>query len=382
VNFDTPYYLIDETRMIGHLEKIGYVKEKSGAKSVLALKCFSNWCVFELMRKYMDGTTSSGLYEARLGHEKFGGETHGYCVAYSRQEMEEIIQYCDKIIFNSVNQLKTYKNMLGSISVGLRINPMVGWSYYPISDPVGRYSRLGVLPSALPEDISREINGIMLHYNCDHGDFHRFAAQLKIIENNLGTLLHQVKWVSLGGGVTFTTDGFPLDDFCDTLKEFREKFNVRIYLEPGEAAVTHSTSLVVTVLDIIHNERTTLIVDSGTEPHLLDVLTYGYTPALEEGEILPWSDAEEFREPDDGYVYVVCGRTCLAGDRFGIYKFNRKIEIGDRLHFNNAGGYSMVKKNWFNGIKMPSIVHKKLDGTVKVIQVPTYEDYLSGIQDS
>nr|VFK50762.1 MAG: carboxynorspermidine decarboxylase [Candidatus Kentron sp. TUN]VFK51977.1 MAG: carboxynorspermidine decarboxylase [Candidatus Kentron sp. TUN] len=378
---DTPFYLIDENRMIKYLERIGYVREMSGAKSVLALKCFSNWCVFGLMSKYMDGTTSSGLYEARLGYEKFGGETHGYCVAYSREEVEEIIKYCDKIIFNSVNQFNLYKDMIGSIPVGLRINPMVGWSCYPVSNPVGRYSRLGVLPSNLPKDIGTKLDGVMFHYNCDHEDFNRFSNHLKMIENKFSELLNQVEWVSLGGGTAFTKDGYPLDDFCEVLKKFSEKFRVQIYLEPGEAAVTHSTSLVVTVLDVVHNERTTLIVDSGTEPHLLDVLTYGYAPSLEEGEIQAWSDSEEFEEPENGHVYLVCGRTCLAGDRFGIYKFDHEVKIGDRLHFNNVGGYSMVKKNWFNGIKMPSIVHKKLDGTVKVVQIPTYESYMFGKQN-
>ena len=367
--------------MITYLERIRYVKEKSGARSVLALKSFSNWCVFELMRNYLDGTTSSGVYEARLGYEKFGGETHAYCVAFSKPEVEEIIRYCDKIIFNSIGQLERYKGIVKGISVGLRVNPMVGWSCHGISDPVGRYSRLGAPVSALPRDIGKELDGIMLHYNCDHEDFDRFSHQLKMIGNSLGALLHQVEWVSLGGGVTFTTDGYPIDDFCDVLKAFAERFDVQVYLEPGEAAVTRSTSLVVTVLDIIHNDRTTLIVDAGTEPHLLDVLTYKYAPALEEGEILAWSDTEEFEEPDEGYVYVVCGRTCLAGDRFGIYRFDREIEIGDRLHFNNAGAYSIVKKNWFNGIKMPSIVHKRLDGAVKMVQVPTYEDYLSEKQN-
>nr|VFK22336.1 MAG: carboxynorspermidine decarboxylase [Candidatus Kentron sp. LPFa] len=382
VNLDTPFYLIDETRMIKYLERIKYVKDQSGAKSVLALKCFSNWCVFGLMRKYLDGTTSSGVYEARLGHEKFGGETHGYCVAYAREEVREMTEYCDKIIFNSINQFHAYKEMIGSIPVGLRINPQVGWSCHATSDPVRRYSRLGAPLSALPEDIGAELDGVMFHYNCDHEDFDGFSAHLNTIENNFGPLLQQVEWVSLGGGIAFTTDGYPLDDFCRVLKGFSRKFDVQVYLEPGEAAVTRSTSLVVTVLDIVHNERTTLIVDAGTEPHLLDVLTYGYAPTLEEGEILAWSDAEEFQETEEGRVYVVCGRTCLAGDRFGIYRFDREIKIGDRLHFDNAGGYSMVKKNWFNGIKMPSIAHKRLDGAVNVIHVPTYEDYLLGKQNS
>lgn len=377
MKLETPYYLIDENRMIKYLERIKYVEEKSGAKSLLALKCFSSWCVFDLMRKYMAGTTNSGPYEARLGHDEFGGETHGYCVAYSESDIDEIIKYCDKIIFNSVNQLRTFKPRIGDIPAGLRINPQVGWAYDKISDPSRRYSRLGVLPSALPEGIEREIDGLMFHYNCENEDFGLFSEHLDTISANFSHLLKNVDWVSLGGGVTFTTDGYPLEDFCRKLKSFSKKHGAPLYLEPGEAAVTYSTSLVVTVLDIVENEKETLIVDAGTEPHLLDVLTYGYASELQEGEILSRSDSKNFIEPVDGHFYFVCGRTCLAGDRFGAYKFDRKIKIGDQLHFIDAGGYSMVKKNWFNGIQMPSIVHKKLDGSIGIVHVPSYEDFKS-----
>jgi len=375
VEIETPFYLIDEARMIKYLKRIGYVRRKSGAKSLLALKCFSVWSLFELMKKYMYGTTSSSLYEARLGHEEFGGETHGYCVAYSKKEIQEIFRYCDKIIFTSVSQLKMYKNMTGRIPVGLRVNPQTGFSRHIASDSVGRFSRLGSLKSSLSEDICKEISGMMFHYNCDNENFERFASDLSIIEKEFGYFLKRVEWVSLGGGVAFTSDGYPLDAFCDLLKKFSEKFEVQVYLEPGEAAVTRSASLAVTVLDIVHNEREIIVVDAGTEPHLPDVLTYGYAPELQEGEILARSDCEEFEDQDDGYIYMVCGRTCLAADIFGTYKFDRKIEAGNRLHFSDAGGYSMVKKNWFNGIRMPAIVHKKLDGTEKVVQFSTYEDF-------
>src|SRR5690606_40979639 len=70
----TPYYLIDKTKLKRNMEKVAYVREKSGAKALLALKCFATWSVFDLMSEYMDGTTSSSLNEVRLGHERFGGE--------------------------------------------------------------------------------------------------------------------------------------------------------------------------------------------------------------------------------------------------------------------------------------------------------------------
>ena len=375
MSHETPYYLIDENRMLKYLQRIKYVHEKSGAQSLLALKCFSNWRLFSFMSQYMAGTTSSSPYEARLGYEEFGGETHGYCVAYSDSDVEEVVRYCDKIIFNSVNQLRKYKTKTGSLPVGLRINPQVGWAPDTISDAVRRYSRLGVHPDVLPEGIGSEIDGMMFHYNCENEDFEKFSSHLGRIGENFGNLLQQVDWVSLGGGIAFTTDGYPLDDFCKVLRDFSDRFNVKIYLEPGEAAVTYSTSLVVSVLDIVRNEKDTLIVDAGTEPHLLDVLTYGYAPEMEGGEILSRSDSEDFETPADGYAYFVGGRTCLAGDIFGAYKFAEEVKIGDKLHFINVGGYSMVKKNWFNGLKMPSILHKKINGEVEVKNELTYNDF-------
>lgn len=45
-------------------------KRKTGCKILLAQKCFSMFSVYPLIGKYLDGTTASGLFEAKLGHEE------------------------------------------------------------------------------------------------------------------------------------------------------------------------------------------------------------------------------------------------------------------------------------------------------------------------
>lgn len=376
MKISTPYYLIDEARMLKAMERIAYVRECSGAKSVLALKCFSSWCAFDFMKQYMAGTTSSSLYEARLGHEKFGGETHGYSVAYSDDEIPQIVEYCDKVIFNSLNQLEKYQLQAHEKgrSIGLRMNPEVGHSEYGLSDTVAKYSRLGVRRDLFPDNVTDVIDGAMFHMNCENDDFFSLSQQLDEIEHNFATILPNLSWLSLGGGVAFTSDGYELDAFCERLKLLAKRYDLQVYLEPGEASVTQSTSLVVKVLDKIENQLPTLIVDAGVETHLLDVLVYQFVPDLEGAEEISEDDIEDALHQGKS-VYRVSGRTCLAGDVFGTYVFNHKVGIGDELKFTDVGGYSMVKKNFFNGIKMPAICHKNIHGETRVIREFDYQDF-------
>lgn len=376
----TPYYVIDEARMLPAMERIHYVQKHSGAKCVLALKCFSSWCAFDFMSQYLVGTTSSSLWETRLGHEKFGGETHGYSVAYADDEIAEVVSYCDKIIFNSLGQLERLGHHAAGIPVGLRLNPGIGHSGHALSNPVCQYSRLGAREDELPEDIGSRIRGAMIHVNCDNDDFGSISSQIEVFEERFGKLLPQLDWLSFGGGIAFTDENYPIDDFCRLLREFSERHSLKIYLEPGEAAVTCSTSLVVKVLDIIENEVPTLVVDAGVETHLLDVLTYAYTPELEGAESLARDSTDLAAHP--GHVYRVCGRTCLAGDHFGNYAFPRPVALGDELCFPNVGGYSMVKKNFFNGIRMPAIYHRKFSGELRLVQQPTYDDFREALTSS
>ncbi|MEN3387456.1 carboxynorspermidine decarboxylase [Brucella melitensis] len=357
----TPYYLIDKTKLKRNMEKIAYVREKSGAKALLALKCFATWSVFDLMSEYMDGTTSSSLNEVRLGHEKFGGETHAYSVAYADHEIDEVISHADKIIFNSIGQLERFADKASGIKRGLRLNPGVSSSSFDLADPARPFSRLGEWDVAKVENVMDRITGFMIHNNCENSDFSLFDRMLSDIEEKFGSLLHRVEWVSLGGGIHFTGEDYPVDAFCARLKSFSEKFGVQVYLEPGEASITRTTTLEVTVLDTLFNGKNLAIVDSSIEAHMLDLLIY-----REKAKMAP---------NKGGHSYMVCGKSCLAGDIFGEFTFDKPLAIGDRLSFEDAAGYTMVKKNWFNGVKMPAIAVRELDGTVKLVREFDYADF-------
>jgi len=362
----TPYYLIDENRLVNNLQKIQSVRELSGAKSVLALKCFSTWAVFDLMQQYLEGTTSSSLYEARLGYEKFGGEVHAYSVAFSGDDIKALKGYSNKIIFNSISQLQAFHDQVSHLDIGLRINPQISFSDYELADPARRYSRLGVTDFNAIHQVLPLINGVMFHYNCENEDFDRYSTMLDTLSETYAELLPQLEWVSLGGGVAFTSEDYPLEKFAQKLKAFSQRFEVQVYLEPGEAAVTESTDLVTTVLDIVHNEIDIAIVDSSIETHMLDLLEYRAEASLKgsnQGE----------------YPYMIAGKTCLAGDIFGTFHFKSKLKVGDQITITDAGGYTMVKMNWFNGLKMPSIVVKRLNGTHEVVKTFDYTDFKNNL---
>src|SRR5690606_36895779 len=210
----------------------------------------------------------------RLGNEKFGGETHAYSVAYADHEIEEVIANADKIIFNSIGQLERFTEQSSEITRGLRLNPGVSTSSFDLADPARPFSRLGEWDVAKVEQVMERISGFMIHNNCENSDFSLFDNMLDQIEEKFGSLLHRVEWVSLGGGIHFTGENYPLDEFCARLKAFSEKFGVQVYLEPGEASITNTTTLEVTVLDTLFNGKHLAIVDSSIEAHMLDLLIY------------------------------------------------------------------------------------------------------------
>ena len=362
----TPYYLIDENKLLRNLQIIQQIRQLSGAKSVLALKCFSTWCVFDLMKEYMDGTTSSSLYEARLGFEKFGKETHAYCVGYSQEDILAVAKFADKIIFNSVSQLERYYDVAKTAKVGLRVNPGISHSHFDLANPVRKFSRLGVVDKDIIVKQIPRLSGLMFHCNCENDDFEAFAHQLDSIGDCYGDLLKQIQWVSLGGGLYFTKEGYPVEKFSKKLADFANTFNVQVYLEPGESAITGCGELVTTVVDVVYNEMDIAIVDASVEAHLLDVLIYRLSAKVEGTEL-------------GNHPYMVAGRSCLAGDVFGTYQFPDKLEVGSEIRFADAAGYTMVKKNWFNGLQMPTIAVRRLDGTVEVVRQFGYEDFLNNL---
>ncbi len=365
MTMQTPYYLVDKSRLLPNLEKIAQLRQQSGAKALLALKCFATWSVFDLMSEYMDGTTSSSLFEMKLGREKFPGETHAYSVAWADHEIDEVLRNSDKVIFNSVGQLSRFADRSHGHTRGLRINPGVSTSGFDLADPARPFSRLGEHDPAVIAPVLDQISGFMFHNNCENADFDRFDSMLGGIEQRFGHLIRQMEWISLGGGIHFTGADYPLDRLAERLKRFAGENEVQVYLEPGEAAVTNSTTLELTVLDTLFNGKNLAIVDSSTEAHMLDLLIY-----RESAKVLPNAGPEQ---------WMVCGKSCLAGDIFGEFRFSTPLSPGDRLSIQDAAGYTMVKKNWFNGLKMPAIVIRELDGTERLVRDFTYDDFTAAL---
>jgi len=362
----TPYYLIQEAKLLKNLEVIKEIRATSGAKSVLALKCFSTWSVFNLMKKYMDGTTSSSLYEARLGREKFQKEVHAYSVAFSKEEIKKIKPYADKVIFNSLSQVERLHKYVSGLAIGVRVNPGVSSSHFDLADPNRKFSRLGVVDKRDLIRVMPLITGLMFHFNCENDNFKNFSSNLEKIVYRYGELLKNLRWVTLGGGIYFTRKNYPIKKFSKLLKNFADRFKVQVYLEPGETAITQSAELVTTVLDIVHNKIDIAIVDSSVEAHMLDLLVYRIKAKID-------------TSATGRFKYMIAGRSCLAGDIFGTYYFKAPLKVGSVIRIKDAAGYTMVKKNWFNGLSMPSIVVKRLDGSMRLIRRFGYEDFLNSL---
>ncbi len=361
----TPYYLVDKARLLPNMEKIAWLRENSGAKCLLALKCFATWSVFDFMAEYMDGTTSSSLFEVRLGREKFGRETHAYSVAYAESEIDEVLAHSDKVIFNTIGQLQRFDAQSSGHKRGLRVNPGVSTSSFDLADPARPFSRLGEHDPELIATVVDKISGFMFHNNCENDDFERFDAMLSLIEQRFGHLIRQMEWISLGGGIHFTGEGYPLERLAERLKRFAAQNGVQVYLEPGEAAITGAATLEVSVLDTLHNGKNLAIVDSSIEAHMLDLLIYRESAKI---------------SPNEGpHEWMICGKSCLAGDIFGEFRFAEPLKPGDRLSLQDAAGYTMVKKNWFNGVKMPAIAIRELDGSVRLVRDFGYDEFAAAL---
>jgi carboxynorspermidine decarboxylase len=394
----TPYYLLDEVAIVANMQIIARLCELSGAKALLALKCFATWGVFDVMQPYLHGTTSSSLNEVRLGYETFGNnsadsndegndedkkETHAYSVAYSVDEIDEVLSYADKIIFNSISQLNAFKDQAGAknIPVGLRLNPKTSNSSFIIADPARPFSRLGEHDKDKIAAVLADITGVMIHNNCENDSFEAFSDSLADIEDRFGDVLAQLEWVSLGGGIHFIAPDYPLEKLAMRLKAFSEKYDVQVYLEPGEASIHGAGSLVTTVLDTMHNGKNLAVVDASIEAHMLDLLIYRESApiaAINEAliDVVPADMAKTVDISDNTIIY---GRSCLAGDIFGEYALPNHLQVGDKIAFGNAAGYTMVKKNWFNGVNMPAIVIRRLDGSIDVQREFDYQDYKASL---
>ena len=364
----TPSYIVDERLLIKNLEKLKSIIDKTGCRILLAQKGFSMFYFYPLIKKYLNGTTASSLYEARLGFEEMGNETHIFNPSYREDEIDEILSMVDHIVFNSFNQWSKYKNIVKSheraISCGLRVNPEYSSVETEIYNPTGKFSRFGVTKVNFKEDELDGIDGLHFHALCEQNS-DALEATLVAFEEKFGQYLHGMKWVNFGGGHHITRDDYDVEKLINCINHIKNKYNVEVYLEPGEAVALNTGFLVTEVLDTIYNEMDILLVDTSAACHMPDVIEMPYRPFI----------INSGMPNEKAYTYKLGGPTCLAGDVIGDYSFDNPINIGDKLIFTDMAHYSMVKNNTFNGINLPSIaVYTEKDG-VKVIRSFKYEDF-------
>lgn len=364
----TPCYVIDENAIEKNCKILAGVIEKTGCHVLLAQKAFSNYAMYPLIGKYLSGTTASGLYEARLGKEEMGKENHVFAPAYKEADMDELVKICDHIVFNSISQLEKYKEKCRNVSIGIRVNPEFSTQEgHEIYDPCGKGSRLGVTADLLKTADINGIDGLHFHTLCEQNS-DDLKKTLDVVEEKFDFLLRKVKWVNFGGGHHITRKDYDLELLCDCITHIKEKYNVKVYIEPGEAVALNAGYFVTTVLDKVKNSGITcLILDGSAACHMPDVLEMPYTP--------PLSGAGIIDSPEKEFDYRLGGNTCLAGDIIGNYRFDHEIQIGERLTFCDMAIYSMVKNNTFNGIPLPSIYAMDKNGDCRLIKSFGYNDF-------
>jgi len=373
INFDihaikTPYYIVDESLLERNLAVLRSVKEQTGCKILLAQKAFSMFSLYENIRESLDGTCASGLYEAKLGREQFGKETHVFSAAYAEEDMDELLALCGHMIFNSFAQWERYKEkaMAAGKECGIRINPECSTGSHGIYDPCAPFSRLGVTKAQFRDDLLDGISGLHFHTLCEQNS-DDLATTLAVVEEKFGSCLKKMKWVNFGGGHHITRSDYDIALLVKTVNAFQEKYGVQVYLEPGEAVALNTGFLVTSVLDIIENGMNIAILDASAACHMPDVLEMPYRPNIIGAK----------QQGEKKHTYRLAGMTCLAGDVIGDYAFDTPLKPGDKLVFCDMAHYSMVKNNTFNGMKLPSIAIARQNGQVELVKKFSYENFKS-----
>ena len=363
----TPYFLVDEKRLVRNLEILKDTAERAGCKVLLAQKAFSMYSVYPLMRKYLASTTASGLFEARLGAEHFGGETHIFSPAYREDEFGEILKYADDLVFNSPAQVKRFGKRAKDAgkSIGLRVNPECSTQEgHEIYDPCAFGSRLGTTLENFDESILPMLDGLHFHTLCEQNS-DALEVTVQAFEEKFGKYLHGMKWLNLGGGHHITREDYDVERLIRIVRYLREKYNVEVYLEPGEAAVLNAGFLVARVLEVVKNGMNIAILDTSAACHMPDVLEMPYRPPVRDSGL-----------PDEKpYTYRLGGPTCLAGDVIGDYSFDKPLAEGDLVVFEDMALYTMVKTNTFNGMPLPGIAYRDREGSITAVKEFGYQDF-------
>ena len=369
-NVPTPCYVCDCDRLLKNVTVLDQVREKTDCRILLALKAFALARVFPLLRRTFAGTAASSLNEAKLGYEEFGGLVHVCAPAYIETQFKELLRYADYIVFNSFYQLDRYRKLVKAthkpIQCGLRINPECSVVTTEKYDPCARFSRLGVVQSQVQEHNLDGLTGLHFHSLCA-SSADDLKKTIEAVTDKFGYILDRIEWINLGGGHHITTEDYNRPKLCSLLNEFKSKFNVQLYIEPGEAVALNAGVLVTSVLDIVHNEIEIAILDTSATAHMPDVLEMPYQPGVVGASttaIYP-------------HRYRLTGLTCLAGDIIGDYYFEYPLRIGSKVVFLDMLHYTMVKNTTFNGIDLPHIATWSDDEGLVIVKEFGYEDYKS-----
>lgn len=368
----SPCFVIDKAAIEENLKILNRVQRESGAKILAALKAFSCWSLAPLFKRYLSGTCASGLHEARMGREEFGGEVHCYAAGYKEQDLTGILKISDHVVFNSFAQWQRFKPLAMAakakrpqLKFGIRINPEHSEGDVAIYDPCAPCSRMGVPVAQFDPDLLEGISGLHFHTLCQQ-DLPPLQRTLKAVEEKFGVYLAHMEWVNFGGGHHITRADYQVDELIALIKDFSARFQVQVYLEPGEAVAINSGVLVAEVLDLAWNTLNQAILDTSATCHMPDVLEMPYR-----AEILGAGMPGELT-----HTYRLGGMTCLAGDVIGDYSFAEPLQVGQRLLFDDMAHYTMVKTTTFNGINLPSIaLWDSRTDALEVIRQFGYEDF-------
>jgi len=363
----SPAYVVDLGRLRHNLAILDHVQQKSGASILMALKAFSMWSVFPLISQTLKGVCASSPWEARLGREEFGGEVHSFAAAFKESDVAELLAISDHLVFNSFNQLERFRPLWekSGVSIGLRVNPEHSEGHTAIYDPCAPKSRLGIPRAEFEGRSLSGVEGLHFHTLCEQL-FEPLERTARAFEEKFGKYLPQMKWLNLGGGHHITREGYDIDALVELIKYFKGKYDLKVYLEPGEAIAIGTGILVAEVLDVVHNEMDIAILDVSATCHMPDCLEMPYRPTITGG----------FDPGEKAHTYRLGGPSCLAGDVIGDWSFEAPLKAGDRLAFEDMAHYTMVKTTTFNGIQHPAIcTFEPETGTLEVKRRFGYPDF-------
>jgi carboxynorspermidine decarboxylase len=366
----SPAFVLEEKLLRRNLELINEIQNKAGIEIILAFKGFAMWSTFPIVRQYLNGATASSLFEARLCFEEMKTRAHVYAPVYFENEFDELMAYSSHIVFNSFNQFNKFypetKKTGHTISCGIRVNPEYSDVVTDLYNPSAPGSRLGVGSSEFQEVLPEGVEGLHFHVLCE-SDSYSLEKVLENLEAKFGKYLHQVKWVNMGGGHLMTREGYNHDHLIRLLKNFKQKYNVKVILEPGSAIAWETGVLVSTVKDIVeHKGVKTAILNVSFTAHMPDTLEMPYRPKIV-GAIEP--------DQNSKHLYRLGGVSCLAGDFMEVYDFGKELNIGDLVVFKDMIHYTMVKTTMFNGVNHPAIAIWNADNSIQIVKEFQYEDF-------